>query len=166
MGRRELRDVAVRFIFQYDFIDKAEKHSQGETGASKETFDEIADNFIDSLYDDDEKQINNIKQSEEYEIYFKPVIKGVIENQSDIDGYISRNSKEWEFSRIGKMDAAIMRVAVYELLKREDIPSVVTINEAIELAKKYSSEKAGTYINGVLGGILNEIEKEKNNTNQ
>lgn len=84
--------------------------------------------------------------------------KGVKENTEAIDERISANLKKgWKISRISKVSLAILRLAVYEMLYEEDIPVSVSINEAVELSKKYSVEDDTSFINGVLGAIAKEL---------
>jgi N utilization substance protein B len=71
---------------------------------------------------------------------------------------INKHAKGWTISRMARIDVAILRVAVYEILYREDIPFSVSVNEAVELAKKYSHDGAGSFINGILASIISEIE--------
>jgi len=85
--------------------------------------------------------------------YIHNIIEGVMKEVSAIDQYIIKNSKDWTIDRMSRIDLAIMRVAIFEILYREDIPASVSINEAVELAKKYSHEDAGSFINGILGSI-------------
>ncbi|MBI4028062.1 MAG: transcription antitermination factor NusB [Verrucomicrobia bacterium] len=76
--------------------------------------------------------------------------RGVVEHIEAVDAKIKACTQNWEFHRIAVVDRNILRLAVYELLFREDIPPVVSINEAIELAKKFSTEDSGRFVNGVL----------------
>lgn len=82
------------------------------------------------------------------------ILTGIIENLDDIDNKINENSKSWKTSRMPKVDLAIMRLAIGEMDYAEDIPKAVSINEAINLAKKYSTDHSSKYINGVLGAII------------
>lgn len=84
--------------------------------------------------------------------------KGVQENKEAIDERISANLKSgWKISRISKVSLAILRLAVYEMLYMEDIPVSVSINEAVELSKKYTVQDDTAFINGVLGAIAKEL---------
>lgn len=84
--------------------------------------------------------------------------KGVIEHQDAIDEKISANLKEgWKISRISRVSLALMRVAVYEMLYEDEIPVSVSINEAVELSKKYTMQDDTAFINGVLGAIAKEL---------
>jgi len=92
------------------------------------------------------------------------LIKGTLEHINEVDSLIKKYSKNWSFDRISIVDKSILRFSIYSLLYRKDIPPKVVIDEAIEISKKYSTEKAYQFINGVLDGIKNnEIEKEDKN---
>lgn len=92
--------------------------------------------------------------------YFNTTVKSFIDYKTLIDKEISDNLKKWDIDRIGKVELAIMRVAVTEMLYVEDIPLKVSINEAIELAKVFADDQAPKYINGVLASILKKIEND------
>ena len=89
----------------------------------------------------------------EYDDYVEKVFVGVFENLEEIDEQISANLKSWKISRISKVSLAILRLAVFEMLYMEDIPQGVSIYEAVELAKKYSTQDDASFINGVLGAL-------------
>lgn len=79
--------------------------------------------------------------------------KAILASLEEIDAAISAHSKGWKVERLGKTELAILRVAVYEILKDDDIPKSVAINEAVELAKVYSSDEAPRFINGILAKL-------------
>ncbi len=91
--------------------------------------------------------------------FIRSVVNGVLENISNIDSIISKYLIDWDFDRLGKTDRAILRLATYEMLYTET-PKIVVINEAIELAKKYSDDKVVKLINAVLDKILDEETNE------
>ena len=88
--------------------------------------------------------------------YIKSSFLGIFENLTDIDANISENARGWKISRLSKVTLAILRISVYEMLYLE-IPASISINEAVELAKKYSDDSAPSFVNG----ILNTIAKQK-----
>lgn len=90
--------------------------------------------------------------------YVREVSMGVYDHLEEIDSYISKNSKGWSISRISKVALSCMRIAVYEMLYREDIPVSVSINEAVELIKNYATEKDSAFANGIMGTVAQEIE--------
>ena len=93
----------------------------------------------------------------EYDEYTERVFFGVMSELEAIDAKISENAKGWKFERISKVSLAIMRICVYEMLYCEDVPFNISINEAVELAKKFDYEKAPSFVNGVVNKIA---EKE------
>ena len=87
------------------------------------------------------------------------------DNQEYIDNMIEVHSKGWKIGRISKVDLSIMRLSIYEICFRNDIPLNVSVNEAVELAKKYSNEDAGSFVNGILSKVSTRrsMPKQKNN---
>ncbi len=86
--------------------------------------------------------------------YCISVFKGVYDNIEKIDGIISDNSNGWSISRIGKVALSVMRLALYEIIFRDDIPVNVSINEAVELCKKFASTEDAAFVNGILGAVV------------
>ncbi len=130
ISRYKMREQTVLLVFESLFGD-------GD-------IDEIADNIIDS-------------RDEYYCDYAVNTAKLIAELKDELDGKISSNlSKGWKISRISRTSLAIMRVAIYEMCYLEEIPVSVAINEAVELAKKYSPDDA-KFVNGVLGSVAGEI---------
>lgn len=131
MSRKEARESAMQLIYQIGI---------GETNA-----DECLKSYYDNL---------EVNLAEDEKTYIDECVKGVEQNISEIDGYIEKFSRGWKINRIAKVDIAIMRLALYEMLHREDVPKVVSVNEAIELAKKYGGDNSPSFINGILGNII------------
>lgn len=86
------------------------------------------------------------------------LLTSIIENLEEVDEAINNNSKSWKTGRMPKVDLAIMRLAIGEIRYAEDIPEAVSINEAINLAKKYSTDQSARFIHGVLGAIVKTNE--------
>ncbi|MCX7951176.1 MAG: transcription antitermination factor NusB [Clostridiales bacterium] len=137
MSRKAARELVMKMIFQMDL--------------SNSTSQEIITMI---------EEENEIKDLEEQKEYIFDCIKGVETNKSKIDEYIEKYSKGWKINRIAKVDLAIMRLAIYEMLNREDVPNAVAIDEAIELAKRYGGDNSPAFINGILGNIIKEIGNE------
>ncbi len=87
-------------------------------------------------------------------------MQGTIDNMEEIDRVIKEAAEHWEMERMAAVDRNILRFAVYEILYRSDIPSAVTINEALEIAKKYSSLESAPFINGLLDRIAKDKKKQ------
>ena len=93
----------------------------------------------------------------------KENIKGILRSLPKIDGIISKAAPEWPIEQINRIDLSILRLAVWELLIKQKEPPKVIIDEAIELAKSYGSEKSPSFINGVLGTVFKKYQKENQN---
>lgn len=137
MGRRETRDATVKFLYSDNF-----------TGDDTTAFANRIDLFLSNYDGCDGDKIDRS--------YLCEIVSGSTEHRDEIDKLIAKYAANWTPERMAKLDIAILRVAIYELLYREDIPANVAINEAVELAKTYSHEDAGTFINGILGSIYRE----------
>lgn len=92
--------------------------------------------------------------------FFTLLTEGVVQNRRSIDVIIERFSKHWKLGRMSCVDRNILRVAVFELLNCTDIPAKVSINEAIEIGKKFGTEDSGAFINGILDSIRLATETE------
>jgi len=88
--------------------------------------------------------------------FIESLFKDIEENKNRIDSIISGHLKDWSFERLPAVDRAILRIALAEILYREEIPLSVSINEAVEMAKKFSDEKSSKFINGLLGNLKDE----------
>ena len=97
----------------------------------------------------------------EIDDYIRSTYFGVCGNTDALDNEINKNAKGWKVERLSKISRSILRLCIYEMLYVDDIPCLVSINEAIELAKLYEDEKARPFINGVLNAVKNSLETEK-----
>ena len=127
-SRKLAREMAVEFLFQIEF--------------QRESIKEQVEDFLESLGEE------NFDKD-----YFYEIINGVINSQKEIDEIISNKAIGWKLERIAKIDLAILRVAIYEMKHREDIPVGVSINEAVELGKKFGTNDSSRFINGILGQV-------------
>lgn len=139
MSRKVAREVAFKIVFELAFQndEEAAKLFEKLVAASEEKY-EI---------------------TEEDNSYINEVITGIQSNESSIDEKIKKYLKDWSFERISKIDLAILRLAIYEINYREDIPCKVSVNEAVELAKIFGEDSSPAFINGILAEILKEIEE-------
>ena len=165
MSRKKARELVLCLVFEKDyqkdiscekiFIDMIESGQMEEiynsSDESFETFNEKNNNSYNS-------KRKNIKLTEKDLKYMKIVFFGVFENIDQLDNLISESSMNREYSRISKVSMALLRIAVYEALYLDDIPVSVSINEAIELSKKYDHAEAYTFINGVLGSVVKNMK--------
>lgn len=147
----DIENKVVKDTVKPNAISRYKKREQAfilifETLFSDTDIDELADNAIDG----------NDDYMSDYAI---SCAKGILEHSEEIDGYIAQNLKKgWKINRIAKVSYALLRLAVYEMLYVEDVPVSVSINEAVELSKKYSVPDDSAFVNGVLGAVAKQIE--------
>lgn len=144
MKRRKAREYALQFLYRIDFI----KVSTGNNNRAKNLSD--IKNNLDVFWADTNEQDPDTKA------FAEDIISGTIKNLKEIDPLIQKVAKKWKISRMASIDRNILRFATYELLFRKDIPNAVTINEALEIAKKYSTSESAAFINGILDKIAKE----------
>ena len=142
MSRRDARNAAVKIIFGYSF---------SVTDGSPASVENLIESYMQD-FDDSEGGTKD-----EYD-YLCDVVKGAIAHIDEIDELIKSCIKGWDFDRLAKADLAVLRVAVYEMKFRDDIPESISINEAVEIAKKYGTDDSPAYINGVLGSVYKIIK--------
>lgn len=135
MKRRRAREYALQILFQIDFKGK-----------------EVNNKDLEDFWSD--KQ-----ESEDVKKFAEDLVKGTIKRLEDIDSKIEKVAENWVLKRMAAVDRNILRFAVYEILYRKDIPPAVTINEALEIAKKFSSSEAAPFINGILDRLAKEVSK-------
>jgi len=93
------------------------------------------------------------KTPEETLVFARLLIQGTLENMAEIDGIIKGQLENWDFSRLNRVDLALLRMSVYCLLHQRDIPPTVTIDEAVDISKSYGTEDSYRFVNGVLDGV-------------
>ena len=141
--RRQWREVAFLLIFEKQFIDS--------------TLDEIIEDAKSVYTDDGDELYRLIASPDEFAV---TLAKGACGKQEEADEIIKRNLKGWTIDRISKVSLAILRMAVYEMMYMDDIPVNVSINEAVELAKKYAADDDFAFINGTLGSVSRDIKEQ------
>ena len=132
--RREAREIVIGLLFESEF-------------RADEGYEEIYASSVE------EREIPE-------DPYIRNAYYGIFENQEIIDQRIGQNAHGWKTNRMTKLSRSILRLAVYEMLYDEEIPYRVTINEAVELTKKYDDEKARAFVNGILNSVKNQLEAE------
>lgn len=131
--RREAREQALFYLYQSDLLDVD----------------------VDELIQMDLKNKKNIDQ------FTLKLVKGVKNNFKNLNEIINLHSSNWQIDRMSILDRNMLRIALYEMMFEPEIPLKVTINEAVEISKKYGTNESGKFVNGVLGKVV-EYEKIKN----
>lgn len=132
--RSQGRELALQILYQLDI--------------TRDAFEQVARNFW--------QMDANLDCAEEARLFAEELVKGVLANLAAVDEAIARYAENWELDRMAVVDRNILRLSAYELLMREDIPPKVSINEAVELAKKYSGVQSSKFVNGILDKIKSE----------
>ena len=144
MKRRKAREYALQFLYRIDFMNTSR-------GLSNNTdLSWIKDDF-GVFWEDISEEDRDIKE------FSESIVIGTIKHLKEIDSIIQQVTEKWKFSRIACIDRNILRLATFELLFKKDIPAKVAINEAIEIAKVYSTEESSAFINGILDRIAKEF---------
>jgi N utilization substance protein B len=161
--RRESRERAVQFLFQYDLNPPADLESALNEFWDTQRSAAIADEKGSAHWGQPVELPPPTVEESEARLFADPLIRGVLEKRDAIDEIIKSHAKNWEFHRIAAVDRNIMRLAIYEMLHRDDIPPVVSINEAVDIAKKFSTQDSGKFVNGILDKIRGEILRSARN---
>ncbi len=121
--------------------------------------------YMDMNHDDSSEALGLYGEcftpSQKTRSFFETLVEGVVKERGKIDGIIERYSSNWKIARMSCVDRNIMRVAVYELLFCDDIPSKVSINEAIDIGKKFGTYESGGFINGILDSIRIAVRQKE-----
>jgi len=133
--RRKARECALQMLFQLDITNDQR--------------------YLKERYWDNNPVTESIKD------YANELVTGTLTHLSEIDAIISKFAQNWTLARMGRIDRNVLRLSVFELLYREDIPARVTLNEGIIIAKKFAEESSGAFINGILDRILREDPRAK-----
>jgi len=140
MKRRKAREYVLQFLYACEMKENTEKISDYN----------LLQEELEKFWERNEEQDHDIKS------FTTKLIEGTIEHIDTIDTIIQKYTNKWNMERIITIDKNILRFAIYEILYRQDIPYQVTINEAIEIAKKYSTKQSAAFINGILDKIAKE----------
>ena len=128
--RRQSRELALQFLYGY-----------GMNRSGRPTEEVIIDFW------------NSNRAPEDVRQFATDLVTGTLDNLDRIDNIIREHATNWKLDRIALVDKNILRLAIYELNYREDIPPAVTINEAVEIAKKFSTPRSGKFVNGILDKV-------------
>jgi transcription antitermination protein NusB len=133
--RRQSRELALQFLYSYGM------------NRSDRPLEEAITDFW-----------NSNRAPEEVRQFASDLINGTLENLERIDNIIREHATNWKLDRIALVDKNILRLAIHELLYRDDIPPAVTINEAVEIAKKFSTPRSGKFVNGILDKVKKKVD--------
>ncbi|MFO7675756.1 MAG: transcription antitermination factor NusB [bacterium] len=130
--RRLAREAALEVVYRYDLVG------------------DEPDEVIDEI-------VHRRNPSDEAEEYLRRLVDAVFKNQAAVDAMIRKHLRRWRLERLRYLDRALLRLACVELTYFEDVPPKVTINEAVDIARKYGDDDSGRFVNGVLDGIFRDL---------
>ena len=155
--RREARERAVQFLFQHDMnppedLEAALNHFWDSQRAAA-----IAEDKGIATWGQPVELPPPSADEAAMRLFAEPLIRGTLEHHDEADALIKKHAQNWDLHRIAAVDRNILRLAIYEMLHRDDIPPVVSINEAVDIAKKFSTQDSGKFVNGILDKIKGEL---------
>ena len=143
MIRNIAREIAMHLSYELSFTDLTADELL-DNRLSNDRFEELAPEY----------EVYGKLPGPTQQVYIRRLVKGIAEHGYELDQYIEKYAKGWKFERIPLVAAAVMRLAMYEILYMPDIPNGASINEAVEIAKKYQNEDVVRFINGILGTFV------------
>lgn len=155
--RREARERAVQFLFQYDFNPPEKLDEALELFWESQRAASLAEEKGNAKWGQETELPPPSAHEASVRLFADPLIRGSLERRAEVDAQIVKYAKNWDLHRMAVVDRNILRLAVYEMLYREDIPPVVSINEAVDIAKRFSTEDSGKFVNGILDKIKGDL---------
>jgi N utilization substance protein B len=155
--RREARERAVQFLFQHDLNPPEKLEEALQQFWDSQRAAAIAEEKGAATWGETSQLPPPTADEAAVRLFADPLIRGTIEHRDEADSVIKKHAKNWELHRIAAVDRNILRLAIYEMYHREDIPPVVSINEAVDIAKKFSTQDSGKFVNGILDKVKDEL---------
>ena len=155
--RREARERAVQFLFQHDLNPPEDLEAALEQFWQSQRAAAIAEDKGTAHWGQPVEMPPLSSDEAAIRLFADPLIRGALEHRDEADAIITKHAKNWELHRIAAVDRNILRLAIYEMLHRDDIPPVVSINEAVDIAKKFSTQDSGKFVNGILDKVKSEL---------
>ena len=157
--RREARERAVQFLFQFDLNPPEQLEEALDQFWDSQRAAALAEEKGPATWGQKSELPPATDAEAQVRAFSDPLIHGVIEHRAELDERIQQYAKNWELHRMAAVDRNILRLAIYEMLYRDDIPPVVSINEAVDVAKKFSTQDSGKFVNGILDKIKIDLPR-------
>ena len=157
--RREARERAVQFLFQCDLNVPENLDVELDHFWTSQRAASLAVEKGRATYGLTVELPPPTPHEAELRLFAEPLIKGTLEHRVEIDAMIIKHAKNWDLNRMAVVDRNVLRLAIYEMFHRQDIPPVVSINEAVDVAKKFSTEDSGKFVNGILDRVKDDVPR-------
>lgn len=148
MTRSNARELVAHLIYEMDYTNETPEQVI-EARLEREYYSELAS----------ENEVYAERPSKKQLAYITACVKGVAEHLEELDGNISKFSVGWNLSRISRFTKSAMRLAMFEILYVDDVPTGVAINECVELTRKYEEEEVVSFVNGILGSFARSLKE-------
>ena len=155
--RREARERAVQFLFQHDINPPDNLDAALDQFWETQRASAIAEEKGGATWGQPTELAPPTAEEAAVRLFADPLIRGALEHRDEADALIKKHAINWELHRIAAVDRNILRLAIFEMLHRDDIPPVVSINEAVDIAKKFSTQDSGKFVNGILDKVKGEL---------
>lgn len=155
--RRDARERAVQFLFQYDLNRSEDLELALNQFWDSQRAAALAEEQTGATWGEKRELPPPSAEEAALRVFADALIRGTIEHQNDLDEQIKKYAKNWELHRMAVVDRNVLRLAIFEMLYRDDIPPVVSINEAVDIAKKFSTEDSGKFVNGILDKLKGDL---------
>jgi N utilization substance protein B len=155
--RREARERAVQFLFQYDLNRPENLDDALQLFWRSQLAAALAEEKGKARWGEVVELPPPTAEEAAIRVFAEPLVRGTIEHLAELDGQITKYAQNWDLHRMAVVDRNVLRLAIYEMLHREDIPPVVSINEAVDIAKRFSTEESGKFVNGILDKVKGDL---------
>lgn len=155
--RREARERTVQFLFQSEINPPDDLDTALDHFWSSQQNAAVAEEKGEARWGQPVALPPPTAEEAAVRAFADPLIRGALAHQDEADALIVKHAKNWALHRIAGVDRTILRLAIYEMLHRDDIPPVVSINEAVDIAKKFSTQESGKFVNGILDKVKGDL---------
>jgi len=155
--RREARERAVQFLFEHDLNPSEDLEAALNQFWESQRAAAIAEEKGSANWGQPVELPPPTTDEAAVRLFADPLIRGTLDHRNEADEIIKKHAKNWELHRIAAVDRNILRLAIFEMNHRDDIPPVVSINEAVDIAKKFSTQDSGKFVNGILDKVKSEL---------
>lgn len=155
--RRVARERALQFLFQHDLNPPANLDEALDQFWETQRVSVIAEEKGPATWGQKADPVPITTEEAALRVFADSLVRGAIEHRDELDGHIKKHAVNWDLHRMAVVDRNVLRLAIYEMLYRSDIPPVVSINEAVDIAKRFSTEDSGKFVNGILDKVKGEL---------
>lgn len=155
--RREARERAVQFLFQHDLNQPEDLEEALRVFWESQRSAALAEDKGVARWGEAVELPPPTAEEAAIRVFAEPLIRGTLQHVGEIDAEIKKYAKNWDLHRMAVVDRNVLRLAIYEMRHREDIPPIVSINEAVDIAKRFSTEESGKFVNGILDKVKGDL---------